>query len=1175
MANVKKIVDGCTAATYVAYAFSEVATIYPITPIASMGETADIWNSRGLKNLYGSPMQVKEMESELGAAGATHGALAAGALATTFTASQGLMLMIPNMYKISGELLPGVFHVGCRSLATQALSIFGDHQDVMACRATGFALLASASVQETHDLAIVAHLSAIEGKVPVLHFFDGWRTSNEMDTISLVPYQDLKSLVPQDKILEFRRRAMNPEHPDLRGSAQNSDVYFQNREAANKYYNAFPDLVQANMDKIAPLVGKQYHLFDYVGDPDADSVIISMGSSTDVIEETVRYLNDSGEKVGLVKVRLYRPFSAKHLLAAIPETVKAIAVLDRTKEPGAEGEPLYLDVAAALYKAGRQVNLIGGRYGLASKEFDPSMVKRVFDELKSENPKDGFTVGINDDVSFTSLDVTEHIETIAPDIQQAIFYGMGSDGTVGATKIAARIIGNNEDYYAQAYFHYSAKKSGGYTISELRISPKPISSAYGIENADFVMCNKDTYTSRFDIIKNLREGGILVINSQWSAQEMDTCLPATLRKEIAQKKIKLYNLDATKVAADNNLGVRINMIMLTAFLKLAPVIPLDEALAKLKELITDTYEHEGMDVVNRNLSAIDEALNSLVSINYPASWATAEETPVNHSDWPEYVCKVSNPCMKLEGNSLPVSYFTPDGTMPMGTTAYEKRRIAINIPQWDVDKCIECTLCSYVCPHATIRPYLLDPEEKKNAPEDLATKDARYKELTGLQWRIQVYPEDCVGCGSCSVICPGHALTMMPLASQIETQIPLLAYCQEKVTIKDNLLPRNTIAGSQMHQPMLQFSGACAGCGETPYVKLLTQLMGERLLIANATGCSSIWGANFPSNAYCTDRFGRGPAWGNSLFEDNAEYGFGMAIAIAHRRERLIELANLAVNTPDCPEDLKTALQNWLAVKDDKIQSDSLGKTAVKFLKKYPDFPGVSEMIECADLFAKKSIWIIGGDGWAYDIGFAGLDHVLAQNIDVNVLVMDTECYSNTGGQTSKATPLTSTAKYSYDGKRTFKKDLGRMMMTYGTIYVASIALGANYMQSLTAFEEADAFPGPSIVIAYCPCINHGIRAGMSHTIVEEKLAVKCGYWPLYRYNPSDAEKGVQPLKVDYSKPDASLDQFLDGEDRYADLKLRDPSMVNPLRSELEVRCDNLYDIMLYDAKSPYFKPSY
>ena len=1169
MVGQKKIVDGCTAATYIAYAFSEVATIYPITPIASMGETADRWNSQGLKNLYGSPMQVKEMESELGAAGATHGALAAGALATTFTASQGLMLMIPNMYKISGELLPGVFHVGCRSLATQALSIFGDHQDVMACRSTGFAMLASASVQETHDLAIVAHLSAIEGRVPILHFFDGWRTSNEMDTISLVPYDALRPLVPADKIKEFRARAMNPEHPDLRGSAQNSDVYFQNREAANKYYDAFADIVQSNMDKIATLVGRNYHLFDYSGAPDAERVIITMGSSCDVVEECVDYLNKQGEKVGVVKVRLYRPFSAKHLLQAIPDSVKSIAVLDRTKEPGAEGEPLYLDVATALYKAKRQINLIGGRYGLSSKEFDPSMAKRIFDELKSDNPKDGFTIGITDDVTHTSLEVTDHITTIPGNIQQAVFYGMGSDGTVGATKMAAQIIGNAEDLYAQAYFHYSAKKSGGYTLSELRISPQPIKSAYGIENADFVMCNKDTYTSRFDIIKNLREGGTLLLNSRWNAQQMNTALPVSLKKGIAQKKIKLYNLDAVKVASDHNLGVRINTIMLTAFLKLAPVIPFEEAYAKLKDLITETYKHEGMDVVNRNLAAIDEAVESLVEIQYPAEWENAEEAQTIDLNLPPYITEIADPCMKLEGDRLPVSAFTPDGVMPPGTTAYEKRRIAINIPEWDVDKCVECTLCSYVCPHATIRPYLLDTDEKKNAPAALTTKDARYKETSGLQWRIQVYPEDCTGCGSCSVICPGHALTMKPLESQLENQIPLLDYVEKNVTIKDNLLPRNTIAGSQMHQPLMQFSGACAGCGETPYVKLLTQLMGERLLIANATGCSSIWGANFPSNAYCTDRFGRGPAWGNSLFEDNAEYGFGIATAIAHRRQRLVELAGTIAAAPDCDPELKEALQNWLAVKDDKVKSLTEGATLADVLKKYPKVEGAAELLDGADLFGKKSVWIIGGDGWAYDIGFAGLDHVLAQNVDVNVLVMDTECYSNTGGQTSKATPLGSTAKYSYDGKRTYKKDLGRMMMTYGFVYVASIAIGANYLQSLQALEEADSYSGPSIVIAYCPCINHGIRAGMSHTIVEEKLAVECGYWPMYRYNPAKAATGEHPLSMDYVKPNDSMPAFLDGEDRYADLKMRDPAEAAVLRPELQVRCDNLFELMSYETQAP------
>ena len=1170
---IKKIVDGCTAATYVAYAFSEVATIYPITPIASMGETADKWNVAGVNNLLGSPMQVREMESELGAAGATHGALAAGALATTFTASQGLMLMIPNMYKISGELLPGVFHVGCRSLATQALSIFGDHQDVMACRATGFALLASASVQETHDLAIVAHLSALEGSVPVLHFFDGWRTSNEMSTIEMLPYEEMQPLLPKDKVKAFRQRAMNPEHPDLRGSAQNSDVYFQNREAANRFYDAFPAIVQEQMDKVAPLLGRQYHLFDYAGAPDADRVIITMGSSCDVVEETVNWLNGRGEKVGLVKVRLYRPFSAEHLLAAIPSSVRAIAVLDRTKEPGSQGEPLYLDVATALFKARRAVTLIGGRYGLSSKEFDPSMVARIFEELAKPSPKDGFTIGINDDVTRTSLTVEEHIYTLPPKISQAVFYGMGSDGTVGATKMAAKIIGDAENLYAQAYFHYSAKKSGGYTISELRIGPSPIHSAYGIEDADIVVCNKDTYVRRFDIVKNLKEGGVLLLNSSWTSADLDSVFPASLKRKIAEKKIRLYNLDGFKIAANHGMGVRINTIMLTAYLKLSPVVPFDEAYSQLKSLISSTYSHEGNAVVETNLAAIEEAVAGIQELTYPASWLEATDFSKSSESVPAFISEVARPCMDLEGDSLPVSLFTPDGTMPMGTTAYEKRTIALNIPQWDVDKCVECTLCSLVCAHASIRPLLISAEEKGAAPQSLISKGAEEPALKGLEYRIQVYPEDCTGCSSCAVICPGHALSMQPIDSQIDEQKQLLAYAQKNISVKDGLQPRNTIDGSQFYEPMLQFSGACAGCGETPYVKLLTQLMGERMLVANATGCSSIWGANFPSNAYCTNRHGLGPAWGNSLFEDNAEYGFGMAVAIAHRRERIIAVTQKLSAASDTPAELKSALDNWLAAKDDKEKSASLSKPALEMLKKYPGLDGAQELIDGADLFAKKSVWIIGGDGWAYDIGFGGLDHVVAQNVDVNILVMDTECYSNTGGQTSKATPLGAVMNYASDGKRTFKKDLGRMMMTYGNVYVASVALGAHYKQTLDAFLEADAYPGPSIVIAYCPCIEHGIRvqdgvAGMSHSIVEEKRAVLAGYWQLYRYNPL-APQGSPRLTVDYAKPDGSMPDFLDGEDRYADLKMTDPKEAAILRPRLETRCDDLFDLLTYDASAP------
>lgn len=1166
----KQIVDGCTAATYVAYALSEVATIYPITPVASMGEIADKWNVAGRLNVFGAPMQVREMESELGAAGATHGALVAGALATTFTASQGLMLMLPNMFKIYGELLPAVFHVGCRTVASHALSIFGDHQDVMSCRTTGFTMLASSSVQETHDLAVVAHLAAIAGSLPVLHFFDGWRTSNEISTIDMLPYDSIASLVDRDAVARFRSRAMNPDRPDLRGSAQNPDVFFQNREAANRYYDAFPAIVQQYMDRLAALTGRQYHLFDYVGDPEATELIVAIGSSCDVIEETIGYLRAQGRRVGLIKVRLFRPFSEKDLVAAIPASVKSIAVIDRTKEPGAAGEPLYLDVAAALRRAGRNdIRLIGGRYGLASKDFDPSMVKAIYDELLKENPKDGFTVGITDDVTYRSLDVTDHIVTCPDNLRQAVFYGMGSDGTVGATKQAAAIIGSEPGLYAQAYFHYSAKKSGGYTISELRIGDAPIRSAYGIENADYVACNKNTYVTRFDLTKRLRPGGTFVLNSPWTAADMERELPASLRRDLASKKAKFYNIDAIAIAESVGLGVRINTIMLTVYFRLAGVVDFDKAVDALKELIKKTYIHEGGYVVDKNLKAVDAAAAAIKEIEVPASWADAKDEAQPAYKLPDFVAKIARPCLRLEGDSLPVSVFTPDGTMPAGTTAYEKRMIAVKVPEWDVDKCVECTECSLVCAHAAIRPYLLDAAEKAAASAGMTTKPTHGTALAGLDFRIQVFPRDCTGCGSCAVICPGHALTMQPIATQLAEQDTMLDYCLNHVTIKDGLVKRATINGSQFHTPMLEFSGACAGCGETPYVKLLTQLMGERMLIANATGCSSIWGANYPSNAYSTDRFGRGPAWGNSLFEDNAEYGFGMAAAVAHRRDYLASLAQKAVADKSTDSAVADALKAWLDARADAVLSAETGKKAVEALKNAQATVGAAEMIAMAGDFAKKSIWCIGGDGWAYDIGFAGLDHVLAQNVDINVLVMDTECYSNTGGQTSKATPLGAVAKYSADGKRTFKKDLGRMMMTYGTVYVASVALGANYQQTINALVEADAYDGPSIVIAYCPCINHGIRAGMGNSIVEERRAVSSGYWQLYRYNPSLAAAGQPALSVDAPKPDGSLGDFMDGEDRYADLKMLDPAEAAILRPEFETRIDDIYATLDYLKSAP------
>ncbi|MCM1489822.1 MAG: pyruvate:ferredoxin (flavodoxin) oxidoreductase [Muribaculum sp.] len=1156
--------DGCTAAAYIAYAFSEVATIYPITPIASMGETADKWNMSGLKNLLGGPMQVREMESELGAAGATHGALVGGALATTFTSSQGLMLMIPNMYKIAGELLPAVFHVGCRSLATHALSIFGDHQDVMACRATGFAMLASASVQETHDLAIVAHIAALNGRVPVLHFFDGWRTSNETATIDTLSYEELQPLLPSDAVADFRKRAMNPEHPDLRGSAQNWDVYFQNTEARNKYYDAFPGIVQKAMDKVNAAVGKSYHLVDYVGSPDAESLIISIGSSTQVAEYTINWLNARGGKYGLLKVRLYRPFPAGALVDAIPDSVKRIAVLDRTKEHGALGQPLYLDVCAALKSSGRDIKVIGGCYGLGSKNFDPTMVKAVFDNLQSADPIDNFSVGIEDDVTHRSLPLGWKLLIPSPDVKAAVFYGMGSDGTVGATRTAAKIIGDASDMYSQAYFEYSAKKSGGFTVCQLRLSKKPIPQAYTIEQADYVGCNKSIYVSRFDLIDNLLPGGTFVLNAIWAPDQMDTMLPASLRRKIAEKKARFFVCDALKIAKANNLGVRINMIMLTVFFRLTNIIPFEEAMAQLKKYITTLYAHEGGEVVKNNLAAIDQAAAGIMEVKYDAGkWLAASDSPVTEAGIPEFVLSVARPCLDLRGDSLPVSKFSPDGIMPMGTTAYEKRTIADNIPAWDKDKCIQCTQCSFVCAHAAIRPYLLSDDELKKATENLTSVPAKMPALKGLHYRIQVYPQDCTGCGSCAVVCPGHALTMTPIASLLEEQKSMLEFVKDNVSIKDGLVARDTLIGSQLHQPLLEFSGACAGCGETPYVKLLTQLMGERMVIANATGCSSIWGANYPSNAYCTNRFGQGPAWGNSLFEDNAEYGFGIAVAIAHRREQLSSKVKTLADNPSTPEDLVKALNDWLASRHDGNASVFTSKTALELLAKNSSMSGVPEILADADLFVKKSVWAIGGDGWAYDIGFAGLDHVLAQNVDINLLVMDTECYSNTGGQTSKATPLGAVAKYSADGKRTYKKDLGRMMMTYPDVYVASIAMGANFMQTIKALTEADAYPGPAIVIAYCPCINHGIRAGMSHAMPEEKEAVKCGYWQLYRYNPSKNPA----LTVEMQAPaKGELIPFINGEDRYADLKMSDAAAAATLQPELEDRCVAIYDLLAYNS---------
>lgn len=1191
----KQIIDGCTAAAHVAFALSDVATVYPITPIAAMGDIALRWGLEGRRNLMGQALEVREMESELGAAGAVHGAAAAGALATTFTASQGLMLMIPNMYKIAGELLPVVFHVGCRSLATHALSIFGDHQDVMACRATGFAMLSSASVQETMDLGAVAHLAAIEGSLPVLHFFDGWRTSSELDTIDMIDYESLYPLVDWAKVDAFRHRSMNPDHPDLRGSAQNPDVYFQNREAANRYYDEFPGIVQKAMDKIASVTGRQYHLVDYSGAPDADRVIVILGSAAEVASETAAYLNsEKGYKVGVITVRLYRPFPTKEFLAALPDSVKNVAVLDRTKEPGAQHEPLCQDVMTALYNSDlRNIRVIGGRFGLSSKEFDPSMVKAVYDEMAKDEPKNPFTVGINDDLTHLSLDITDNVETeVAKSTYQTIFYGIGNDGTVGGTKMLASVLGNTPGIYAQAYFNYSAKKSGGYTISQLRIGHSPVTSAYEISDADYVACHKTSYVNRFDMVDKVREGGVFVLNSPWTPAQLASKLPLEMRRAISNKHLTLYNIDADSIASKCGLGPRINTIMDTVWLSISNILPFSDAISEFKNSIAATYRHEVGTVVERNYKAIDMTLDALHKVDYSAieDWTSQpQEVRTRQVNYPnqvveQFIKNIHTPCIQGRGDSIPVSALAPDGVMPMGTTAYEHRKIATRVPVWDAAKCIECTECSLVCPHAAIRPFVLSPEESAKAPEGFTMKEA-YGMPEGYKFHIQNFPEDCLGCSSCSIICPGHALTMTPIEEVVDREVPMVEWAQSNVSQKTDLLPRPTVKGSQLHKPGLQFSGACAGCGETPYVKLLTQLFGERLIIANATGCSSIWGANFPSNAYCTTDGKRGPAWGNSLFEDNGEYGYGILVSVEHQRNRVAQQAKALIDDKTTPSYIKDALEAWYTSKDDPELSQQTGRSLASLLEEVKDQkPAYAALLSGADQFAKKTVWAVGGDGWAFDIGFAGLDHVLASGEPIKVLVMDTECYSNTGGQMSKATPRSAVAKYAPDGKRVAKKELGRMMMTYGNVYVASIALGADYQQAIDALVEAERYPGPAIVIAYCPCLMHGIQPGLGHSIVEQRRAVESGYWPLYRFRPEEYADGKSGLTIDSvtpgpdnsgtngsselttspkfanNEPVRTVQEYVMNEDRYADLNMTDPLEAGILRPELQSDCNRLQD---------------
>jgi pyruvate-ferredoxin/flavodoxin oxidoreductase len=1158
MAGKMKTMDGNTAAAHVAYAMSDTAAIYPITPSSTMGEVADEWAAEGRKNIFGQTLNIREMQSEAGAAGSVHGSLVAGALTTTFTASQGLLLMLPNMYKIAGELLPGVFHVSARALATHALSIFGDHQDVMAARATGFALLCSSSVQECMDLALVAHLAALEASVPFVHFFDGFRTSHEVQKIEAIEYEDMAKLINHEKLAAFRAKAMNPEHPELHGTAQNPDIYFQGRERSNPYYVAVPGIVTQCMETVGKLTGREYHPFDYVGAPDADRVIVSMGSSCETIEEVIKHLSANGEKVGLVKVRLFRPFDANAFLATLPASAKKLTVLDRTKEPGSLGEPLYQDICTALIERGGEVpELYAGRYGLGSKEFRPVHVKSVFDNMNGAPGKRHFTVGITDDVSDTSLPATGTLLTTPEGTIQCRFWGMGADGTVGANKAAIKIIGDNTDLYVQAYFSYDSKKSGGITVSHLRFGQKPIQSTYLVDAADFISCQQSGYVTVYDVLEGIKDGGTFLLNSKWnSVEQLEEHLPATMRQAIARKKIKFYNIDAISIATSAGLGGRINMIMQTAFFKLSGVLPFEQAVDLLKDSIRKEYGKKGEKVVEMNLSGVDLAVQNLIEIQYPESWKDASDDRALNwrlgQQMSDYTREVIFPILRQKGDDQPVSAFAPDGVFPVSTARYEKRGVAINVPEWIKENCIQCNQCAFICPHATIRPFLAADDEIAGAPATYETISAVAKEIKGLRFRIQVYPLDCMGCGNCADICPAKkpALVMKPIETQAAVQEENRKFA-ETLSFKGDLVKRSTVIGSQFQKPLIEFSGACSGCGETPYARLITQLFGERMMVANATGCSSIWGASAPVSPYCANHEGFGPAWNNSLFEDAAEFGYGYHMAVSQRRMLLADQVREAL-AGGVSGELKEALSGWLDGMHDPERSRLHGDRLKKLLPQAGNNELLKTIAGSADLFTKKSIWIYGGDGWAYDIGFGGLDHVLAMGEDVNLLVMDTELYSNTGGQCSKATQLGALARFAAAGKRTLKKDLGRIAMTYGYIYVASVSINADKNQTLKAIMEAEAYPGPSLVIAYSTCINHGIRKGMGKSMEETSLAVKSGYWPLYRYNPLLKKEGKNPFILESKKPDGTLRAFLSGEVRFAALEKSKPEAAQELRGQLE-----------------------
>jgi pyruvate-ferredoxin/flavodoxin oxidoreductase len=1161
-----KTMDGNTAAAYVSYAFTDVAAIYPITPSSTMAEVVDEWAAYGKKNIFGQEVKVAELQSEAGAAGAVHGSLAAGALTTTYTASQGLLLMIPNMYKIAGELLPGVFHVSARTLAAHALCIFGDHSDVMATRQTGFAMLASSSVQEVMDLGGIAHLASIKSRIPFLHFFDGFRTSHEIQKIEVIEYEEFEKLVDMEAVNRFRAQALNPEHPVTRGTAQNPDIFFQAREAANKYVEAVPSIVSDYMKEITKLTGREYNLFDYVGHPEAENIIIAMGSVCETIEETINALIAQGRKVGLVKVRLYRPFAPEYLKAVIPASVKKIAVLDRTKEPGALGDPLYMDVRTMYYEEEDAPKIYGGRYGLGSKDTTPGQIVAVYDNLDQDEPKNQFTIGINDDVTFTSLPTVEGVATEPEGTIRCKFWGLGSDGTVGANQNAIKIIGDKTDMYAQGYFSYDSKKSGGITISHLRFGKNKIQSTYLINEADFVACHNQAYVNQYDLMKGLKKGGIFVLNCIWDENELSEHLPASMKRYMAENQIQFYTIDATHIAEEIGLGNRINMIMQAAFFKLANVIPVEDAVVYLKEAVEESYGKKGEKVVRMNNAAIDRGITDIKKVEIPADWINAKDEEKEAEGLPEFIEEILIPMTRQDGDSLPVSAFADraDGTFPSGTAAYEKRGVASHLPEWIPENCIQCNQCSFVCPHASIRPVLLNEEEKANAPDSFVTIKAIGKGLQGYDYRIQLSPLDCMGCGNCADVCPAKkkALTMRSF-SEVEHEKDNWVF-GTTVSIKDNLVTKETVKGSQFAKPYVEFSGACAGCGETPYIKLITQLYGDRMMIANATGCSSIWGASAPSTPYTKDENGRGPSWANSLFEDNAEYGYGMLLANKQMREKLADSVDALLEL-DVPESLKDAANAWLENMNDGPNSRHVSEKLMDEINRLDSSDPaanciIKEIKDREDYLVKKSIWALGGDGWAYDIGYGGLDHVLASGENINILVFDTEVYSNTGGQSSKATPTAAIAKFAASGKRIKKKDLGMMAMSYGYVYVAQVGMGANPSQFMKAVIEAEKYDGPSLIIAYSPCINHGIKKGMGKAQENIKDAVEAGYWHLYRYNPDLKKEGKNPFTLDSKEPTGSFKDFIMGQVRYSSLEKEFPEIADQMFEAAEENAKERYE---------------